>query len=72
MLNDATTSRFVDAAEMGDRLAVRSSSVRRWARQGLIPALVLPNGRFVFDPNAVVAALGRHGAIRSQEADHAS
>ncbi len=65
---DETTSRFVNAAEMGDRLGVRSCSIRRWARQGLIPALVLPNGRLVFDPDAVVAALRRRGAMSSEEA----
>ena len=56
---------FVSAAEMGDRLGVRSGTVRRWARLGLVPKLVLPNGRFVFDPRAVVAALQERA-----EADH--
>ena len=67
-MGDETTSRFVDAAEMGDRLGVRSCSIRRWVRQGLVPALILPNGRPVFDPDAVVAALRRRGAMGSEKA----
>jgi len=49
--------RFVSAAELAERLGVKASAVRRWARRGDIPRLVLPNGRFVFDPDAVIVAL---------------
>ena len=57
-------TRFVTPAEMGDLIGAGAASIRRWARQGLIPKLVLPSGRFVFDPEAVIAALrkGRKGA----------
>ena len=44
---------------MADRLGVRASAVRRWAHRGDIPKLVLPSGRFVFDPMAVIASLRR-------------
>jgi predicted site-specific integrase-resolvase len=50
---------FISAAAMADRLGVRVGAVRRWARRGDIPKLVLPSGRFVFDPTAVIAALQR-------------
>ena len=57
MKNYITSPRFVNASEMGDLLGVRAVIVRRWARLGHIPKLVLPNARFVFDPEAVIAAL---------------
>jgi len=57
-MNDERSSiRFVTAAEMAEQLGVKVSAVRRWARRGDIPKLVLPSGRFVFDPEAVIAAL---------------
>ena len=49
--------KFVDAGAMGDLLGVKAKYVRIWARQNKIPKLVLPNGRFVFNPNAVIEAL---------------
>ncbi len=52
--------RFISAAAMADRLGVRASAVRRWAWRGLIPKLVLPNGRLVFDPARVIAELEQH------------
>jgi predicted site-specific integrase-resolvase len=42
---------------MAERLGVKASAVRRWARRGDIPKLVLPSGRFVFAPEAVIASL---------------
>jgi predicted site-specific integrase-resolvase len=50
---------FISAAAMADRLGVKASAVRRGARRGDIPKLVLPSGRFVFDPVAVIASLKR-------------
>jgi len=52
-----TFPQFLNASEMGDLLGVRAANVRRWARLGQIPKLVLPGGRFVFDPEAVIATL---------------
>lgn len=49
--------KFVDAGTMGDLLGVKAKHVRIWARQDKIPKLVLPNGRFAFNPNAVIEAL---------------
>jgi len=57
----------VSTSEMAAMLGVRRGSVRRWASRGLIPKVVLPSGRFVFEPQAVIAKLreiqtqgGRH------------
>jgi len=49
--------KFINAGEIGDLLGVKAEHVRRWARQGKIPKLILPNGKFVFDPNAVIDEL---------------
>jgi predicted site-specific integrase-resolvase len=57
MNDERSPIQFVTAAEMAERLGVKASAVRRWARRGDIPKLVLPSGRFVFDPEAVIAAL---------------
>jgi len=35
--------------ELAGRLGVGAAAVRRWARQGLIPAIHLPTGRLGFD-----------------------
>ncbi|MFH1613849.1 MAG: hypothetical protein ABIG61_02030 [Planctomycetota bacterium] len=53
--------KFVDAGAMGDLLGVKAKYIRIWARQDKIPKLVLPNGRFVFEPNAVIEALRGSG-----------
>jgi predicted site-specific integrase-resolvase len=50
-------SNFVSAAEIGCLLGVRGTVVRKWAKQGKIPKLTLPNGGFVFDSKAVIEAL---------------
>ena len=62
MSNERSSIQFVNATEMAGQLGVKASAVRRWARRGDIPKLVLPNGRFVFDPAAVVASLRAHQA----------
>ena len=49
--------KFVDATTMGDLRGVKAKHVRTWARRGKIPKLILPSGRFVFDPHAVIEAL---------------
>ena len=53
--------KFVDARTMGDLLGVKAKYIRIWARQDKIPKLVLPNGRFAFDANAVIEALKAKG-----------
>lgn len=48
---------YLNASSLGDILGVRAATVCRWARQGHIPKLVLPNRRFLFDKTAVLDAL---------------
>jgi excisionase family DNA binding protein len=57
MKDERSSIQFVPPTEMAERLGVKASAVRRWTRRGDIPKLVLPGGRFVFDPDAVIAAL---------------
>lgn len=46
--------KFVNAGMMAELLSVKTRQIRRWAREGKIPKLTLPGGRFVFDPKAVI------------------
>ncbi len=62
MENKTTFPQFLNASEMGDLLGVRAANVRRWARLGQIPKLILPGGRFVFDPEAVIDVLRKQEA----------
>lgn len=48
---------YLNASGLGDMLGVRAATICRWARQGHIPKITLPNGRFVFDKNEVLDAL---------------
>ena len=60
---------LLTAHELADRLAVRPSTVRKWARQGRIPEVALsPNVRR-FDYGSVVAALehGHSGQAQTTE-----
>lgn len=50
---------LLTASELAERLAVRPSTVRKWARQGRIPEVCLSPKVRRFDYEAVVAALER-------------
>ena len=56
----------VDATELGRILGYSSETVRAWARRGKIPKLVLPNGRFMFEPEAVIGAMRDTGVAGSE------
>jgi predicted site-specific integrase-resolvase len=56
-MDNQTRLNFVRTNVIAGLLGVKVRNVRQWARQGKIPKLVLPSGRFVFDPQAVVEAL---------------
>ena len=56
----AAKRNYVKAGVIGDMLDVDAGTIRRWARQRKIPAMKLPNGRFVFDIDAVIAAVEKH------------
>ena len=62
MANEQTSRQFVSADEIAAQLGVKAAAVRRWARRGSIPKLVLPGGRYVFDPSAVIAVLRERSA----------
>ncbi len=59
---------YLNASGLGDILGVRAATICRWARQGHIPKIVLPNGRFVFDKKEVLDVLKRTdvGGVVSQ------
>ncbi|HEW78609.1 MAG TPA: excisionase [Phycisphaerales bacterium] len=61
MKDDSQKSQYVNAATIGDLFGVNSSTIRRWARDGQIPKVILPSGRFVFNPKAVLLALKKRG-----------
>lgn len=49
--------KFLNSGELGDILGVTRNTVNRWSRVGKIPRIVLPNGRSVYDVDAVLATL---------------
>ena len=53
------TRQFVSAGDLADIFDVTAARIRRWARDGRIPCLFLPDGRPVFDPGEVIDALKR-------------
>jgi excisionase family DNA binding protein len=53
---------FLTAAELAERLRVRPSTIRAWARVGRIPMVRLSRRVLRFDFEDVVAALRRHGS----------
>ena len=58
---DNVNLKYVSPGEMADMIGVKSRQLIRWAREKYIPKLVLPNGRFVFNPDAVIEALHVQG-----------
>ncbi len=62
---------LLTAHEVADRLAVRPSTIRKWARQGRIPEVCLSPKVRRFDYGAVVAALehGQGSACENETAD---
>ncbi len=48
---------YATAHEIGQKLGVKASTVKRWARDGLIPSLRLTGRVLRFDPKAVERAL---------------
>ena len=67
LMEDHHNSTLVNAYELAEILRVRAATVRRWAREGSIPKLVLPGGRFVFEPTAVMDALRSSEPEESRE-----
>lgn len=48
---------YMTADDIGKRLAVKGTTIRKWARQGLIPSVRLTGRVLRFDPDAVDEAL---------------
>jgi predicted site-specific integrase-resolvase len=51
------TRAFSSATEIAERYDVEPKTVRKWAQQGLIPAMRLATGRLRFDVRKVDEAL---------------
>ena len=67
MSNENTKHHYLNAGEIGDVLGVRATTICRVAKQGHIPKLILPNGRFLFDPDAVIDALRKTNGGRRDD-----
>lgn len=50
-------ARIVNLSKLSDILGAKETEVYRWARQGTIPAIRLPNKSFIFDLERVEAVL---------------
>ncbi len=50
------------AEELAERLHLKPSTIRKWSRQGKIPAVRISPKVVRFDPAAVMAALSDRGA----------
>jgi excisionase family DNA binding protein len=68
-MDNDTPIKFVKAGAMADLLGVKARQVRRWAHEGKIPKLILPGGRFVFNPKTVIEALDRLAKEKAGETD---
>lgn len=53
--------------ELADRLRISSGTLRKWAKDGLIPKVQIKAGTFRYDPAAVVEAMSRHGLMDDQK-----
>lgn len=48
---------LLTAPEVADQARVSPETVRRWVREGLLPAIELPSGRLRFRPEDIEALL---------------
>ena len=53
----AETKIFADTSDIAKMLSVGVQTIRGWANQKKIPSMKLPNGKFIFDPAEVIAAV---------------
>jgi excisionase family DNA binding protein len=58
---------LLTAEELGERLRLRPSTIKRWAQEKIIPALRLSGKVVRFDPDAVERALRKRAAQASPE-----
>ena len=55
-------------SELAGRLRISSSTLRKWAKDGLVPKVQIKAGTFRYDPEAVVQAMSLHGLMDEQKA----
>ncbi len=53
---------YVNAESIGQKVGVKASTIKKWARGGLIPCLKLTGRVLRFDPEAVEQALAKRAA----------
>lgn len=62
---------FVTAEEIGMSIGVKAATVKRWARDGLIPSLRLTGRVLRFDPAAVERTLRERAIVGDNQEAHA-
>ncbi len=53
---------YVNAENIGQKVGVKASTIKKWARGGIIPCLRLTGRVLRFDPEAVEQALAQRAA----------
>ncbi len=53
---------YVTASDIGRQFNLKATTIKRWARRGLIPSIRLTGRVLRFDPAAVEQALRERGA----------
>lgn len=53
--------------ELADRLRISPGTLRKWAKDGLIPKVQIKAGTFRYDPAAVAQAMAKHGLMDEQK-----
>lgn len=57
---------YLSDVQVAARLGIPAPQLRRWAKRGTIPGLILPDGSVLFDPAELMAWLqsrSRHGTF---------
>ena len=63
---------ILDAAQVADLLGMNVQMVRRYAREGRLPAYKIPGGRtFRFITSEIIEFLKAHPAVASESSDEA-
>ena len=53
--------------ELATRLRISPGTLRKWAKDGLVPKVQIKPGTFRYDPAAVVEAMAKHGLMDDQK-----
>jgi len=72
MYADTLLPTLITDLQLAHRIGIAAPTLRRWARRGLIPGRILPDGSVLFDPVDVLEWLRsldtKSGACSPQEA----